>query len=65
MCAECDELTPDFMRRQLNLMADVEMGPEIDANFYLFAGLISMMKMLQPEGYQQSIPAFIFHTIKE
>jgi hypothetical protein len=58
-------LTPEFMRTQLKLMADMQLSDEAAENFGLFAGLVSMMNMLQPEGYTDTFPAAIFHPIKE
>lgn len=65
MYAENEDLTPESLRRQLKLMADVDMSEQTEDKFALFVGLLNMIKMLQPDGYQQSIPAFIFHTEKE
>lgn len=65
MHAEYEDVTPDFLRQQLKLMADVTMPEEVAAKFDLFAGLIAMIKMLQPEGYKETVPAFVFHLVKE
>lgn len=58
-------LTPEFMRMQLKLMAGMELSELAAENFGLFVGLVSMMNMLQPEGYSETFPAFTFHPIKE
>jgi len=58
-------LTPEFMRAQLKVMADMQLSEQAAENFGLFAGLVSMMNMLQPEGYKETFPAVTFHPIKE
>jgi hypothetical protein len=58
-------LTPEFMRTQLKLMAGMELSALAAENFSLFVGLVSMMNMLQPEGYTDTFPAFTFKPIKE
>lgn len=65
MHAENEGLTPEALRRQLALMADVEMSEQTTEKFYLFAALVGMIKMLQPDGIQESVPAVVFHTVKE
>jgi len=58
-------LTPEFMRTQLKLMVDMQLSDEAAENFGLFAGLVSMMNMLQPEGYKETFPAVTFRPVKE
>jgi hypothetical protein len=58
-------LTPELMRTQLKVMADLDLSAQAEEMFGLFAGLISMMNMLQPEGYSETFPAFTFKPIKE
>jgi hypothetical protein len=65
MHAENEGLTPELLRQHLRVMADVEVSEQTTEKFYLFVGLVSMMKMLQPEGFQQSVPAVVFHAVKE
>ncbi len=57
--------TPDFMRDQLKVMADIGMSDQAAERIALFSGLISMMNMLQPEGYAEIFPAFTFKPVKE
>ena len=56
-------LTPEFMRTQLKLMAGMDLSDVAAQNFGLFVGLVSMMNMLQPEGYSETFPAVTFHPI--
>ncbi len=58
-------LTPEFMRTQLKLMAGMDLSALAAENFGLFVGLVSMMNMLQPEGYTDTFPALTFKPIKE
>jgi hypothetical protein len=58
-------LSPEFMRTQLKLMADMELSDLASENFGLFAGLVVTMNMLQPEGYKDMFPAFTFQPIQE
>ena len=58
-------LTPEFMRTQLKVMADMQLSEQAAEDFGLFAGLVSMMNMLQPDGYQETFPAVTFHPVKE
>lgn len=58
-------LTPELMRTQLKVMADLDLSVQAEEMFGLFAGLIAMMNMLQPEGYSETFPAFTFKPIKE
>jgi hypothetical protein len=46
-------------------MADVTLSEQTEEKLGLFIGLVSMMKMLQPQGYRTSVPATVFHAIKE
>lgn len=57
--------TPDFMRKQLKVMADIEMSEQAAETFALFAGLTATMNMLQPEGYAEIFPAVTFRPVKE
>jgi hypothetical protein len=57
--------SPDFMRKHLKVMADLEMSRQAAERSSMFAGLIATMNMLQPEGYQETFPAFTFKAIKE
>ena len=57
--------TPDFMRRQLKIMADIEMSEQAAETYALFAGLAATMNMLQPEGYAEIFPAVTFRPVKE
>ena len=58
-------LTPEFLKTQLRVMAEVEVSEQAVEMFGLFAGIVSTMNMLQPEGYSQALPAFSFHPVKE
>ena len=58
-------LTPEFLRAQLKVMADMELSEQAAEYYGLFAGLVATMNMLQPEGYSETIPAFTFQPIKE
>jgi hypothetical protein len=58
-------LTPELMRTQLKVMADLDLSAQAEGMFGLFAGLIATMNMLQPEGYSETFPAFTFKPIKE
>lgn len=57
--------TPEFMRTQLRVMADMELSEQAAEMFGLFGGLVATMNMLQPEGYSETFPAFTFKPIKE
>ena len=57
--------TPEFMRDQLKVMADIGMSEQAAEQSALFAGLIATMNMLQPEGYADTFPAFTFKPVKE
>lgn len=66
MPQENDEtFTPDFMRKQLKVMADIEMSEQAAETFALFAGLTATMNMLRPEGYAEIFPAVTFRPVKE
>ncbi len=66
MPQENDEtFTPDFMRKQLKIMADIEMSEQAAETFALFAGLAATMNMLRPEGYAEIFPAVTFRPVKE
>ncbi len=58
-------LTPEFLRTQLKIMADVQLSERTTGMIGLFAGLVATMNMLQPEGYSRTVPATTFHPIKE
>ena len=60
-----DALTHEFLKKQLKTMADMKLSEETAEMVNLFAGLVATMNMLQPEGYSQTVPAFIFHPVKE
>ena len=57
--------TPDFMRRQLKVMADIDMSEQTQEMFPLFAGLVATMNMLNPEGYDDTFPAMTFEPRKQ
>jgi hypothetical protein len=59
-----DALTHEFLRKQLRTMADMRLSEQKAEMVNLFAGLVATMNMLQPEGYPQAVPAFIFHPLK-
>lgn len=58
-------LTPEFLRRQLRGIANLELSEEGAGMFELLVGLVSMMNTLQPEGYAGVFPALTFRPIKE
>ena len=58
-------LTPEFLRRQLKGMANLELSDQAAGMHELFTGLLSMMNTLQPEGYTDLFPALTFRPIKE
>jgi hypothetical protein len=58
-------LTPDFLRTQIKIMADMQLSEQTASMIGLFSGLISTMNMLQPEGYCAIVPAPTFHPVKE
>ena len=57
--------SPDFMRKQLKVMADVEMSEEAGEMSALFGALAATMNALQPEGYTDTFPPMTFKPIKE
>jgi hypothetical protein len=57
--------TPDFMRRQLKVMADIDVSEEAIERSALFGALAATMNILQPEGYSETFPAFTFKPVKE
>ena len=59
------DLTPQFLRRQLKGMADLDLSDQAAGMHELFTGLISLMNTLQPEGYVEVCPALTFRPIKE
>lgn len=58
-------LTPEFLRKQLKGMANLDLSDQAAGMHELFTGLISMMNTLRPEGYTEVFPALIFRPIKE
>jgi hypothetical protein len=58
-------LTPDALKTQLKVMADIELSQQAIEMFDLLAGIVLTMNMLQPEGYSQTFPAFTFQPMKE
>ncbi len=58
-------LTPEFLRRQLKGMANLDLSDRAAGMHELFNGLISIMNTLQPEGYTEVFPALTFRPIKE
>jgi hypothetical protein len=58
-------LTPQFLKTLLKAMAEVDLSQQTAEMFGLFAGIVSTMNMLEPEGYSQTLPAFSFHPVKE
>ena len=57
--------TPDFMRRQLKIMAGIEVSGQAVERSALFGALAATMNALQPEGYAETFPAFTFKPAKE
>jgi hypothetical protein len=57
--------SPDFMRRQLKVMADIEVSGQAVEQAALFGALVATMNILQPEGYSETFPAFTFKPVKE
>lgn len=58
-------LTPETLRSQLKVMANQELSEQAAGMIDLFGGLISMMNMLQPEDYSETLPAVTFKPVKE
>ena len=58
-------VTPEFLRKQLKVMADLELSDQAAAMYELITGLVAMMNTLEPKGYAEGFPAFTFRTIKE
>ncbi len=58
-------LTPELLKMQLKAMAELNLSEQTAEMFGLFAGLVSVMNMLQPEGYSQAVPAVTFQSAKE
>ena len=58
-------LSPEFLRRQLKGMANLDLSDQAAGMHELFTGLVSMMNTLQPEGYTEVFPAVTFRPIKE
>ena len=66
MSGESDTaLTPEFLRRQVRGMANLELSDQAAGMHELFTGLVTMMNTLQPEGYAEIFPALTFRPIKE
>jgi hypothetical protein len=57
--------TPETLKKQLKVMADIELSEQAAEMFGLFAGLVATMNMLQPEGYAEALPAVTFQPVKE
>jgi len=57
--------TPEFLRDNLKVMAEMNLSERTAEMYPLFAGLVATMNMLQPEGYDDTMPAFTFKPIKE
>ena len=57
--------TPDFMRTQMKVMADMDMSEQAAEMHTLFAGLVATMNMLQSEGYPDTFPALVFKPVKD
>ena len=60
-----EALTPVFMRAQLKVMANLDLSEQAAERHALFAGLVAVMNMLQPEGLLEAVPAFTFRPLKE
>ena len=58
-------LTPEFLKAHLKGIADLDLSERVAGMHELFAGLISMMNTLQPDGYPGTFPACTFRPIKE
>jgi hypothetical protein len=58
-------LTPEFLRRQVRGMANLELSDQAAGMHELFTGLVTMMNTLQPEGYAEIFPSLTFRPIKE
>ena len=58
-------ITPEFLRRQLKGMANLDLSEAGLGMHELLAALVSMMNTLQPEGYSEVFPAPAFRPIKE
>lgn len=58
-------LTPELFRTQLKAMADLDLSGRSMERFEILAGLVSVVNMLQPEGYSEAVPAVTFQPIKE
>ncbi len=58
-------LTPEFLRKHLKGMANLDLSDQAAGMHELFTGLVSMMNTLQPEGYTEVFPALTFRPIKE
>ena len=58
-------LTPEFLRAQLKVMANLELSEQAAAMYELITGLVAMTNSLEPKGYGEVFPAFTFRPIKE
>jgi|APIni6443716594_1056825.scaffolds.fasta_scaffold602564_2 hypothetical protein len=58
-------LTPEFLRKLLKGMANLDLSDQAAGMHELFTGLVSIMNTLQPEGYTEVFPALTFRPIKE
>ena len=60
-----EALTPVSMRAQLKVMANLDLSEQAAERHALFAGLVAVMNVLQPEGWLETVPAFTFRPLKE
>ena len=58
-------LTPEFLKRQLKGMANLDLSEHGVGMHELVTGLVAMMNALEPEGYSEVFPALTFRPIKE
>jgi hypothetical protein len=63
--AEEPTLTPEFLKRQLRTMADLDLSEEAAGMLDLLAGLVAVLNTLQPEGYAEAFPALLFRPVRE
>ena len=56
-------LTPEFLRAHLKVIADLDLSEQAAEEIGLFGGLVATMNLLQPEGYNETFPAFTFRPI--
>ncbi|RJP68349.1 MAG: hypothetical protein C4532_12955 [Candidatus Abyssobacteria bacterium SURF_17] len=58
-------LTPEFLKRQLQAMAEMSISERTMEKFGLFVGLVATMNALQPEGYSDTVPPLTFQPVNE